>query len=418
MAIYSSDRQRQQRRLRHLQRMSMCSSGTKPSSSLCAAIIFVDDTAAAEMQASAEAEEEEEAEPPRHTRHTRHTGPAGVAVAGETAPLHWAEKLAQRNQKLQQLGERSNAGEHDDAKDNNGSDEEEEDEEGEGAGVGVGVGEFHTTGAGLLLAEAVRTAGTDYHCPALEEQLHSLWSYAKAGRGAYAGERSDGTGDGWPLQTGDWWCTAHGNLQQCALTVPPPPPPPKKSKKAKRKQAKNKLKSKEEEEGGSLIVAPHLVFQVLVRGSDLRSRPISAIARISAAVRTIAAWCVRAGTVSDLMMPCSLPTSGAGLAMLHSSAAATSPFEVLNHFIDELKKCTEQQRRLQRQQQQQQQQQQAAAAGRGHSSRYGRCQCSVGGGLRRVVLLGGGGFPSREKEAEHYEECKAVGQRAAAKLLG
>jgi hypothetical protein len=100
--------------------------------------------------------------------------------------------------------------------------------------------------------------------------------------------------------------------------------------------------------------------------------------------------------------------------MLHSSAAATSPFEVLNHFIDELKKCTEQQRRLQLQQQQQQQQQQAAA-GRGHSSRYGRCSGS--GGLRRVVLLGGGGFPSREKEAEHYEECKAVGQRAAAKLL-
>ena len=180
---------------------------------------------------------------------------------------------------------------------------------------------------------------------------------------------------------------------------------------AKRKQAKNKLKSKEEdeeeeEEGGSLIVAPHLVFQVLVRGSDLRSRPISAITRISAAVRTIAAWCVRAGTVSDLMMPCSLPTSGAGLAMLHSSAAATSPFEVLDALIDELKKCTEQQRRLQLQQQQ-------AAAGRGHSSRYGTCS----GGLRRVVLLGGGGFPSREKEAEHYEECKAVGQRAAAKLL-
>ena len=390
---------RQQRRLRHLQRMNAAPA------SLCVAIVFVNDAADADGISLPE---------------TR-----GVDVV---APAHRKEPM---------LHDSHGVG---------GSEQNENDDGGESAGSGsdfeAGVAHFHSTGSGHLLAEACRTAGTDYHCPTLEAQLSTLWTYAKHGAGSV--ERFDGTGLGWPLQTGDHWCTTHGNLQDCSLTLPPSAlaltdaEPATASIAAAmgslltRKKLKNsapkvgrkpKGQDQQREEGNpngilapvwenivwndgvkggggsgansqdekeSLIVAPHLVFQVLVRGADLQKRPIASIARISTAVRTIAAWCVRAESISDVLMPCSLPTSGAALASLHHSAAATPPFEVLDAFLDELKITMDQQDR------------------HGNSTHHK--------GVRRVVLLAGGGYPSQDKQTEHLAACKDAVSARATKL--
>lgn len=385
---------RQQRRLRHLQRMNAAPA------SLCVAIIFVDDAAG-----------------------------AGVVSLPEKCDVHMTAPAARRESTLH--GADNHAQEDDDGDGSVGSASDFE----------TGVAQFHSTGSGHLFAEACRTAGTDYHCPALEAQLSTLWTYTKHGAGSV--DRFDGTGVGWPLQTGDHWCTTHGNLQDCSLTIPSSAlgltaaEPATASiaaamgslltRKQKYKNSASKAAhnqnglaqqwvegdldgilapvwedivwndgingdrgsgtSSQSEKEASLIVAPHLVFQVLVRGADLHKRPIASIARICTAVRTIAAWCVRAQSVSDVLMPCSLPTAGAALATLHHSAAATPPFEVLDAFLDELKNTMEQQ--------------------------HGDGKNNYQKGLRRVVLLAGGGYPSQEKQAEHLAACKdAVGARA------
>ena len=249
---------RQRRRLRHLQRMGGAPSG------LCVAILFVDDA-------------------------------AGADETSQSDP---------RSEDLRGGDDDDGGGEPD---------------------LESGVAHFHSTGSGRLLAEACRTAGTDYHCPALEAQLSTLWAYAK--QGAASVERFDGTGLGWPLQTGDHWCTAHSNLQDCSLTLPPSAlgltdaePAASgiaatmgslltRNKKAKNAAAQTgrsqnsptqrQVASEDPDgalppiweeivwnddsnaDGGGdgadgkrspLIVAPHLVFQVLVRGSDLHVR--------------------------------------------------------------------------------------------------------------------------------------------------
>ena len=260
-----------------------------------------------------------------------------------------------------------------DATSRSSDDEKEEEGEEEDAELGA-TRHFHRSGAGAALATACRT--TDYHRPALEAQLLQVWSHAAA-----SDERLDGSGSGWPMQTGDWWCTAHANLHRCAATPPPPAPAPRGRSGIRRSTAKRESVDVE------AACAPHLVFQVLVRAADLRLRPIGAVARICAAVRAVVAWCVRSGTVGSLLLPASLPSSGAGLASLTASAAATEPFEVLGALVDEL-------------------------------SRLRPEATTEGCAVHTVVLAAGGAFASQAKQAEHRDLCAKTAAKCAKALGG